>query len=104
MSASASLFAQQLAVMLQNVARAKVELKAHVEQDFEAIKAELTETVQHFEDEAGRLKSKLIAIDQRIVAYIEQGLHPVQAVNAVANEDAAKAAKAAEGQSSVTPS
>lgn len=88
MSTSAILFAQQLAVMSQNLGRAKAELKAHVEQDFKAIETELTETVQHFEAEVSRLKSNLTAIDHRIVAYVEQGLHPVQAVNAVANEDA----------------
>jgi hypothetical protein len=95
MSVPAILHAQQLAVMMQNLARAKAELKAHVEQDFEAIKTEFEQTVAHFDAEVSRGKAALSAIDTRIVGYIEQGLHPVQAVNAVANDDAQAAAKAA---------
>lgn len=85
------LTAQHLAVVLQNLARAKAELEQHLQSDFAKVKAELEETVAHFEEEVAYFKGKLGA---RIIAFVEKGLHPVQAVNAVKNEDA-EAAKAA---------
>lgn len=88
MSVTTFLHLEALEHVKQDLLTYKNKLQQLVELDVEKAKAELSKVVAHFEAEFTRLRGLL---DPRIVAHLDEGASPQQAVNAAANNVPTKA-------------
>ena len=86
------ILAQKLDGALQNLRNAETKLKAHVEQNFEAIKTELEACVGHFSEEVTELRGKLGEEVSTLLDFFDGKQRPqmsaVQAVHTIENEKA----------------
>jgi len=94
MSVTTFLHLEALEHVKQDLRTYEAKLKQLVELDVEKAKAELTTVVQHFRGELMRLRH---SIDPKVMAHIDEGASPQQAVNAAANNVPTKAELAAKG-------
>jgi hypothetical protein len=92
MSVATFLHLEALEHVKQDLITYKNKLQQLIELDVEKAKADLQTVVAHFEAEYARIRA---AIEPKVLAHLDEGASPQQAVNAAANNVPTKAELAA---------